>query len=140
MPKIINPMSLIQELGGTKVWVYDSPNKNLGCKPCSKFFNMRIKANLIHHVKSIKHKKRIELLNKKKSIEFDKQTWLDARPTFIPELVRMMIACDIPLAKVETPELINFFEKYSNKKTSKPDNTNQMYGEGMQSNALSDKR
>ncbi|QQP50689.1 Putative LOC100899379 [Caligus rogercresseyi] len=32
------------------------------------------------------------------------------------DLTRMMIACNIPLAKVEQPEFINFFEKHCGKR------------------------
>ncbi|QQP56458.1 Putative LOC100571931 [Caligus rogercresseyi] len=32
------------------------------------------------------------------------------------DLTRMVIACNIPLAKVEQPEFINFFEKHCGKR------------------------
>ncbi|QQP57860.1 Putative LOC100902024 [Caligus rogercresseyi] len=116
MPKVIDPIRLIHELGGNRVWVYDSQKESLCCRLCSKSFNIKIRSNLFHHVRSNKHQKHLDLFNKTQTIELEEQTSSVARPTFTMDLTRMMIACNIPLAKVEQPEFINFLEKHCGKR------------------------
>ncbi|QQP36324.1 Putative LOC100902024 [Caligus rogercresseyi] len=96
MPKVIDPI----QCGFT------THNKNL----------YAIRSNLFHHVRSNKHQKHLDLFNKTQTIELEEQTSSVTRPTFTMDLTRMMIACNIPLAKVEQPEFINFFKKHCGKR------------------------
>ncbi|QQP51032.1 Putative LOC100902024, partial [Caligus rogercresseyi] len=89
---------------------------NLYAVGCVQILQIKIRSNLFHHVRSNKHQKHLDLFNKTQTIELEEQTSSVTRPTFTMDLTRMMIACNIPLAKVEQPEFINFFEKHCGKR------------------------
>lgn len=115
MPKVSNPTALIHQYGGSKVWEHHIQTKTLFCKLCSCHFDFKRKSALANHVQCAKHKKNLELLNKGEASQQQLLSTVVKRPPFVTDLSKMLVACNIPLYKVEQPEFINFVEKYCQK-------------------------
>ena len=115
MPKTSNPTTLIREFGGSRVWEHHAQTGSLFCKLCSCHFDFKRKSLVANHVQTAKHKKNVELLNKGEASQQQLLTGVVTRPPFVTDLARMLVACNIPLHKVEQPEFIKFMEKHCQK-------------------------
>ena len=60
MPKHIDPLALIREFGGSKVWSYNVAKKDLFCKVCSTSCPAGRRSTIAQHVQSKKHLKHLE--------------------------------------------------------------------------------
>lgn len=128
MPKVVNPSTLIKELGGSQVWSYAPQSKHLVCKLCSFSAPTNRKSVLQQHVNCVRHKNNLRLFN-----EGEKRTQQlltltstnnnnNSDNIFNTDLVKALVSANIPFLKIENKEMKDFLEKYM-KKTLPSDST-----------------
>uniref|UniRef100_A0A0K2UXS2 Putative LOC100902024 [Metaseiulus occidentalis] n=1 Tax=Lepeophtheirus salmonis TaxID=72036 RepID=A0A0K2UXS2_LEPSM len=111
MPPHIKIRSLIAKNGGERVWDYDEENKVMICRLCNFKSQDSRKFGVERHVKSIIHKKKLELLSKN---EIKDPSFRDDYH-FVTDMTKMIATCNIPLHIVSQPRFIEFMEQYTNK-------------------------
>ena len=99
--------------GGRKVWKIIPTVKKLRCKPCGFMINFdrRVKTRAEDHLKTEKHRNHVQLSQR--------QTYMDSVPDkkndFFADLTKALVKSNIPLNKVENPNLKSFLEKWTKK-------------------------
>ena len=112
MPKKIDTLALIKELGGPDIWEYNHSAGKLWCLLCSQGFDKGRKSHMENHVKSERHKARLPTSTANSSAATLRQSFIGASfqktPSFAKDLCTMLVKCNIPLFKVEKAEFVSF--------------------------------
>ena len=99
--------------GGRKVWDFISTVEKLRCKPCGFMINFdrRVKTRAEEHIKTEKHRNHVQLSQR--------QTYMDSVPDkknkVFADLTKALVKSNIPLNKVENPNIKSFLEKWTKK-------------------------
>ena len=116
MPKHTSPIALMGEFGGSRVWIYNPDTKDLFCKLCSTPCPANRRSTVSQHVESMKHKNKLE--DQQAGVGTSQVTLhqvvtsAQAPAKFAKDLTKMLVACNIPLFKVENPILKDFMKTY----------------------------
>uniref|UniRef100_A0A0K2UV21 Putative LOC100899379 [Metaseiulus occidentalis] n=1 Tax=Lepeophtheirus salmonis TaxID=72036 RepID=A0A0K2UV21_LEPSM len=109
MPKILKLRPWIAVNGGDQVWDFHEDTKILNCRLCYSQHNGSDLSKILRHVRSGRHTKSLDLLNKHLTNESLKTS------DFISDMTKMLVSCNIPFSVVEHPKFISFMEKYTGK-------------------------
>ncbi len=119
MPKVVLPVSLISEFGGKAIWEYNPATKSLFCKLCITSCPAGRRNMIEKHVNTMRPKKKIDLRQQGTSGTTTQPSFVQVvsessskTSVFVSDLAKMLVACDIPLKKVEQPLFQEFIHKY----------------------------
>ena len=108
------PTEAISKLeGGRKVWEFIPTIEKLRCKPCGFMINFdrRVKTRAEDHIKTEKHRNHVQLSQR----QTDMDSVPDKKNEFFADLTKALVKSNIPLNKVENPNLKSFLEKCTKK-------------------------